>query len=80
MNQSEIEMYHDSGKMSDKFYYQQNGKSAQENYNEQRRKFRTAAAAAAADPVSIDKEQAEKDLKEQVENVLDDLLKGLNLN
>ena len=36
MNQSEMNRLHDSGKMPSWAYYQQNGKSAQENYNEQR--------------------------------------------
>ncbi len=34
MNQSEMNRLHDSGKMPSWAYYQQNGKTAQENYNE----------------------------------------------
>lgn len=34
----QIEYYHDSGKIPDWIYYQINGKSAQENYNIQKRK------------------------------------------
>lgn len=35
----QIEYLHDRGLMPDWVYYQQNGKSAQENYNAQRKKF-----------------------------------------
>ena len=35
----QIEWLHDNGKMPDWAYYQQNGKSAQENFNLQRRKI-----------------------------------------
>ena len=33
-NPDMIEFYHDHGWMPDKFYYQLNGKSAQENFND----------------------------------------------
>ena len=36
----QIEWLHDNGKMPDWAYYQQNGKSAQANFEEQTRKFR----------------------------------------
>ena len=36
-----VEMLHDMGKMPDKAYYQLNGKSAQENYADQKRKNQT---------------------------------------
>ena len=39
----QIEHLHDSGKMPDWAYYQQNGATAQENYNRQRAKFRKEA-------------------------------------
>ena len=34
-----VEMLHNMGKMPDKAYYQLNGKSAQENYADQKRKM-----------------------------------------
>ena len=33
-----VEFLHNSGKMPDRYYYQLNGKSAEENYIEQKRK------------------------------------------
>ena len=76
MNQEYLEYLHESGKMPSWAYYQQNGKSAQHNYNEQREKMLGEFSAR----VYIDKEETEKELKETVENVLDDLLKGLKLD
>ncbi len=37
MTLEEIEMYHDIGLMPDYAYYQQNGKSATENWNKQKK-------------------------------------------
>lgn len=37
MDSNELERLHDSGKIPDKFYFQLNNGSAQENYNRQRR-------------------------------------------
>lgn len=34
-----VEFYHDMGWMPDRYYYQLNGKSAQENYADQKRKM-----------------------------------------
>ena len=34
-----VELFHDMGKMPDRAYYQLNGKSAQENYADQKRKM-----------------------------------------
>ena len=39
----QIEYLHDIGKMPDWAYYQQNGKTAQQNYAEQKRKLRIKA-------------------------------------
>lgn len=36
--QKQIELFHDIGRMPDFAYYQLNGKTAQENYNQQRKK------------------------------------------
>lgn len=38
MDNSMIEYYHDNGYMPDRYYYQLNGKSAQENYNDWKNK------------------------------------------
>ena len=35
MNQEQLEYLHESGKMPDRYYYQQNGGTAQQNYNRQ---------------------------------------------
>ena len=41
MDKQMLEYYHDSGLMPDRYYYQQNGKSAQDNYRDQKsRRFR----------------------------------------
>lgn len=37
MNQEQLEYLHESGKMPDRYYYQQNGGTAQQNYNRQRK-------------------------------------------
>lgn len=39
MDLNMIEFYHDRGSLPDHFYYQLNGKSAEENYLEQKRKI-----------------------------------------
>ena len=74
MDKNEIEYLRSRGKIPDKFYYQMNGKTAQENYNEQRR-------------ILLKGYKAKKDesifflmLKEMLEGTLKDLLKGLTLD
>lgn len=37
MDKQMIEYYHDNGYLPDRYYYQLNGKSAQENYTDQKR-------------------------------------------
>lgn len=73
MNYNDIERLYKSGKMPTWAYYQLNGKNIQDNYIEQKQSKQKSLSPAAA----IDKEQAEKALKEAVNEVLNDLLKGL---
>ncbi len=85
----EIERLHNSGKMPDWIYYQVNGKSAQENWEEQHRKIieryrqREEEARKQAEQKKREKDlekqiekQIEKELEKTVEKVLEDLLKG----
>lgn len=51
MDRQLIEYLHNEGLMPDLFYYQQNGKSAQENFVEQRINLRERTKAAADDAV-----------------------------
>ena len=74
----QIEYLHDSGKMPDWAYYQQNGATAQENYNRQIQAFRNRLR---------DKQQEEQQQKEiekqieyKLEKILEDLLNDLNFN
>lgn len=79
MDKQMIEYYHDNGLMPDWWYYQVNGKSAEENYidivNKRDRKYR--------DEVSLKREQeelekqAEEELEKTLEKALDDILKYL---
>lgn len=68
----EIEFYHNRGLMPDWIYYQVNGKSAQENYNDYYNK-RT---------LKLNKkylrEDMQKQLDKEIEDVLDNLLKDFN--
>lgn len=84
----QIEWLHDNGLMPDWAYYQQNGKTAQENWNEQHRKImercrqreaeerRQAEEKAREKKLEADLEkQLEKKLEKALEKALDDLLK-----
>lgn len=72
----QIEYLHDSGKMPDWAYYQQNGATAQENYNRQIQAFRNRMLE------RYQEEQQEKEIEKQIEDkleeILEDLLKDLN--
>ena len=74
----QIEYLHDSGKMPDWAYYQQNGATAQENYNRQIQAFRNRMLERYQD------EQQEKEIEKQIEDnleeILEDLLKDLNFD
>ena len=65
----EIEYLHDTGKMPDWIYYQQNGKSATENYtrikNEMRRKWREKLLMQRAEKEDLD-EPFEVSIKSEV--------------
>ena len=83
-----IEYLHNSGKMPDNYYYQVNGKSAEENYIEITRKRRdkikqqlkerqdklAAAAAQKQLEASIEK-QAHKAIEKALDDVFKDFLK-----
>ena len=81
----EIERLHRSGKMPDWVYYQVNGKSAQENWEEQHRKIiegvrqREAEKRRQAEEKALEKKleaEIEKQVGQAVEKALDELLKG----
>jgi molecular chaperone GrpE (heat shock protein) len=83
--QEQIEWLHDHGKMPDWIYYQVNGKSAQENYNEQHKKIleryraREEEARRQAEQKKAEAElekEIEAKVEKTVEKVLEDLLKG----
>ena len=80
--QQEIEYYHDRGLMPDWAYYQQNGKSAQENYLAQTRNIKDAAMERIREQQqqeALEKyvtKMVEDKLEDTLEKVLDDLLKG----
>lgn len=67
-----IEYLHERGKLPDRYYYQINNKSAQENFQKQREKIKEQFS---APQIEINKEE----LQAQVENILRDLLDNLNL-
>lgn len=76
----QIEWLHDNGQMPDWAYYQQNGKTTQENWNEQHRKIieryrqREAEERRQAEEKAREK-KLEADLEKQLEKALYDLLK-----
>ena len=89
LTKEQIEWLHDHGKMPDWAYYQQNGKSAQANWEEQHRKImeryrqREAEQRRQAEEKALEKKleadlekQIEKKLDKALEKALDDLLKG----
>ena len=86
-----IEWLHDSGKMPDWAYYQQNGKTAQQNYTEatRRAKERLIAeynqqkeeARRREEQKKYEKElekEIEKQAEEKIGKVLEELLKGFS--
>lgn len=62
MDKKMIEYYHNNGLMPDWYYYQVNGKSAEENYEEQMIKFRAKCKRLLA------KEREQKELEKEIEN------------
>ena len=84
----EIEWLHDNGKMPDWAYYQQNGKSAQENFNLQRKKIlaeieqreaeRRKREQEAQERKKLEKEleaQVQEQVEQAIEKALAELLK-----
>ena len=80
MEKEMIEYYHDRGLMPDWWYYQVNGKSAEENYidmvNRRSLKFREEILRE-QEKKELEKELEAK-LEETLEKVLNDLLKDFN--
>ena len=74
----QIEYLHNSGKMPDWAYYQQNRTTAQQNYNRQIQEFRNRLRDRQKE------EQQQKEIEEQIEDkleeILEDLLKDLDFN
>lgn len=70
----QIEHLHDSGKMPNLAYYQQNNATAQENYNRQIQVFRNRLKDRQQE------EQQQKEIEKQIEDNLQNLLKDLNFN
>lgn len=81
-NKELIEYLHDSGKMPDLAYYQQNGATAQENYNRQIRAFSNGIRDRKQEKQQQKEieEQIEKRLGDKIEETLEELLKDFNLN
>lgn len=79
-----IEWLHDIGKMPDWIYYQQNGKSLQENYTAQKLKQQKQIDELLNDrreEARAEKElqvEIEKKVSETVENALEELLKDFH--
>lgn len=74
----QIEYLHDSGKMPDLAYYQQNRATAQENYNRQIQAFRNRLR----DKQQEEQQQKEieKKIEDKLQKILEDLLKDLNID
>lgn len=72
----QIEYLHNRGLMPDWIYYQQNGKSAQANYNEQKLKFAEECRRHKIERQRKEEEKAlEAEMEKQVEKALNELLK-----
>lgn len=68
-----IEYLHKRGLLPDRYYYQINGHSAQENYNNQREKIKGQFS---APQIEIDKEELQK----QIESTIQDILENLKID
>lgn len=67
----QIEYLHDIGKMPDWAYYQQNGKTAQQNYTEQKRKMRKQLEE------RLNKEREEKQMEEDMYKIMKRVIKKI---
>lgn len=74
----QIEYLHNSGKMPDWAYYQQNGATAQENYNRQIQAFRNRMME--RQQQEQQQKEIEKQIEDKLEEILGDLLKDLDFN
>lgn len=74
----QIEYLHDSSKMPDWAYYQQNGATVQENYNSQIQAFRTRLKDRQLEEQQ--QREVEKQIENKLEEILNDLLNDLNFN
>ena len=81
-NKELIEYLHDSGKMPDWAYYQQNGATLQENYIRQINEIdnRTIEKIKLERQQKELEKQLEKQLEDKIEEILEELLKDFNLN
>ena len=69
----QIEYLHNRGLMPDWVYYQHNGKSAQANFNEQRKRFAEECRRREAEKAL--EAEIEKQVEQAIEKALDELLK-----
>ena len=67
----QIEYLHDSGKMPDWAYYQQNGGSAQENYNRQKIEQRQRITQ------KLQEKELEEIIMKKIETILEDLFSNI---
>ena len=67
-SKEQIEHLHNTGKMPDWVYYQQNGASAQENYNRQKLEQRQRITQ------KLQEKELEEIIMKKVETILEDLL------
>lgn len=74
----QIEYLHNSGNMPDFAYYQQNGATAQDNYNRQMQVFKNRITE--RQQQKKQQEEIEKQIEDKLEKVLEDLLKDLNFD
>ena len=71
-SKEQIENLHNTGKMPDWAYYQQNGGSAQENYNRQKLEQRQRMTQ------QLQEKELEEIIMNKVESILLDLFNGFN--
>lgn len=70
-SKEQIEYLHNTGKMPDWAYYQQNGGSAQENYNRQKLEQRQRITQ------KLQEKQLEEIIMKKIETILEDLFSNI---
>ena len=70
-SKEQIEYLHNTGKMPDWVYYQQNGASAQENYNRQKLEQRQRMTQ------QLQEKELEEIIMKKVETILEDLFSNI---